>query len=1126
MANLADLTTLMTNEDISFEASIQNLKNELVNAGNDDEFNRINEEIRLLQEHRNNIINGYLTQIRDVKYEVIEENLEEITIQSHERQIKQCSIIKHKQKSCNSCQDHKCDCNCNNCAPYIPISSVPYIIDRAGTYCVTENLILAPNQPIGIDILADNVEIIFNNFSLTLLGLNAIGINGSNVDNIKIHGGEIIGTNSNRGIVFNNSNCVHIYDMSFTYLTIAINLNVVYNITINDICFTTQIATNVFALAISNCQNILIKDIDCKDYGIVISIGGSTNFEFSDIRAFITNFANNPANIAIVGASIDNVIIKNCQFHNFFRGIAAINIPALTIDNVQITADQADPLLSLNTAVAITQVDTVSIKNLQIVNYFGGINIVNFTQARNVELKNIQIRNLSLIPFSIGINLTRINNVTLENIEIDNFSVGGTFITITNYSVENAQLSISANTNAIAFNIIAGSGQFNNIQVANYFSVFLLSNVNNMAISNLQTSTSVANAVAINAISGNTNNIRIDNSQFLGFLKAVSLNLGQLIVNNIQIRLNTLNSIPTNIAIETTNSDLVQITDSQIVNYFTGISTNSKHVEIVNSAIKSNAVLTTVSPISIGINNNNGNLTVTNSQIDNYVQGIRVLNGQVHINNSQISITDTVASVNFKGINVANCLLVHLNNSQIINYYQGIDCSATLQALVNNSQIYTSNQFNFNDHVAIFAIVGAVRESVIVNNSQLTNYFRGVDATNTDEVIITNSQIRSTKIINVNNIAITTNATSGTRCAVKVADVQLIDYTVGVQVTGNSLVIIDQAQIGIITSVDLNETTSMALFTNGANMVIVKNVEILNYYRGIRAENAINMIVENCIAFRSTTNGFDGNRAIDLFNLSKLVINNFIAHGFYTGIQCYNGGSLCGIVLNNVSVICDRIIPINVGSGQDVQTGIALVNGNVNAVLTNINVNRFYNGISLADSTNIRIDKANILETAYGITSDNTQVFAGGSRCRGTVISNSTVTRAANSIAIGDSTGIDLVGATSCVVDNCNVYDCQNGIRLRVGTIQSNNNVIKNNNVNSMTGNGINVADSSFNNTILSNSVTNNGVGIVVVNNAVRNMVLDNKLMNNGTNLIPAATVGLTLVPLASAGQIGGNFII
>src|SRR5204863_10043715 len=133
---------------------------------------------------------------------------------------------------------------------------------------------------------------------------------------------------------------------------------------------------------------------------------------------------------------------------------------------------------------------------------------------------------------------------------------------------------------------------------------------------------------------------------------------------------------------------------------------------------------------------------------------------------------------------------------------------------------------------------------------------------NSSEVSINESQLRCTKINpTANNNGINTTSGNNQSITVKVTNSQIVDYTFGINCTGDTDLFIENAQLAIVTNINLGESTSIAIFANGTNNSIIRNIQILNYYRGIQADSGNSMILENFIAFRPSSNGFDTNRA-------------------------------------------------------------------------------------------------------------------------------------------------------------------------------------------------------------------------------------------------------------------------
>ena len=637
------------------------------------------------------------------------------------------------------------------CAPHIPISYVPFVACRPGTYCLTQNLI-SGSPGAAITVASSNVEINFNNFKLKLAGadlnINLVGVDIQNVEDVIIHGGHIdgISTNNNNiiGINIYNSKCIEIYDMVVTDVFQGIVGSLLSGVDIHDICFERPIPSipvapnpsvyivGIKAINISNSKKINIRNITINEFtdGIDVPFCEEVRIEKIQGYKFIADApvdpnGDHPNFVLSSGILADNtskIMIEKVQLKNYFQGIKINNADDISIRKVQIT--YANPIENIFVqGIQIMSSIITSIKNVQILNYFQGIS---YQASGTLFIDNSQIYS----DFAF-------NNTNNSGINI--------FLNMTTPSITTS---------------------IKNSQISNYFN-------------------GIFNAL--------TTNVFIENSQ-------IFLNFGSIPFDN----------LPAGIVIE--RSTVMSVKDSQICNYFQGIrGIISTNAVIENVQIFANDI---IDPISLNLAifaKEINNLQIINALINNYYAGIDCgFSNNITIQKSNIFISSANPAFNDSGnlaISVADSHKMNISDVEIRNYFTGIILGfefgqvpqEAAEAIVNNISMAHDLQFRDTNNAGIRAFGMLLCN---IKNAQIQNYYIGIDMFRAPNFLVKNAQIQNVQIHNdqiFTNPGITGRAQIGinayaSSCAL-IEDVTIDTVYQGINVSNGADIRINKALI-------------------------------------------------------------------------------------------------------------------------------------------------------------------------------------------------------------------------------------------------------------------------------------------------------------------------------------------
>jgi hypothetical protein len=247
-----------------------------------------------------------------------------------------------------------------------PISSVPFTITQPGCYKVINELAFSgPGNAITIttrDVIIDGGD-----FSLTLTGSTAVGINSDSHANIIIRNITVTSSSTdpaintaNRGIIMSNTDNLLLERVHTSFTNRGVTLSNTANVIIRDCLFDRHLAVlpaaSIGLFFLNNISNALIKDSKfyntntLEDAGRGLYIQGSSTGAADNVKVQDCQFSNSlflVLNFNTIRV-IQNVVLENCVFNItdgsyqgwsvlFVSEVGNLAIQNITIRNVTIS---------------------------------------------------------------------------------------------------------------------------------------------------------------------------------------------------------------------------------------------------------------------------------------------------------------------------------------------------------------------------------------------------------------------------------------------------------------------------------------------------------------------------------------------------------------------------------------------------------------------------------------------------------------------------------------------------------------------------------------------------------------------------------------------------------------------
>ncbi len=321
-------------------------------------------------------------------------------------------------------------------------------------------------------------------------------------------------------------------------------------------------------------------------------------------------------------------------------------------------------------------------------------------------------------------------------------------------------------------------------------------------------------------------------------------------------------------------------------------------------------------------------------------------------------------------------------------------------------------------------------------------------------------------------------------------------------------ILIDNLSIkNINVTIDQLVPTTIGIATLAVGNTIIKNANISNYAMGILEGFNLSISIENVnLNFGAQFSDepefilpnviYDGTYGIympvsNYINAKSVSIKNINIYNYYVGIYAHG---IEGFIMENITIGNDEMTT-DLFSGI-AQIGISIENCN-NAIVNTATINTTFNAINVSNSSNIKCSNIAINLTFTGVSSYGSLVNEALSYCNGIVLTDCVIYQAQNE-------AIDFIGAKSCEVRNCNIYNNANGIKISDDTtnnIQSVSNTIVNCNFSQNNNIAILLDDTSNASIIDNNTITNNVNGLYINTNASYNIYANNKFILNTTHI-------------------------
>jgi parallel beta-helix repeat protein len=833
-----------------------------------------------------------------------------------------------------------------------------------------------------------------------------------------------------------------------------------------------------------------------------------------------------PANNGIISFGETNLNVKNCQIREYYAGILCAQGRIISIEDCQIflTTTGAD---TNNVGIIVSNALMLDIKNCQIREYYNAI-VSSLNEEVNIE--NCQVSLIVTGPNStnIGINIIGGSITNIKLCQVREYYLGIACTAGKDTRVEDCQVSIT--TTGPEFNnagiLITATPvvEVKYCQVRGYYIGIVTSFDKEVTIENCQ----VAIATTISAL----DNIGI-------FVPGESIFvLGQAIANikNCQVR-EYYRGIDCNA--QTTENGIVNIENCQVF-----ITTTGATFDNVG--------------ISVGIAGLGTIISVRNCQVREYYRGINFDQARiVNVENCQVYIDTIINDIDNIGIYMFNGLSGNITNviiqhCQIRGYFQGINCEFSRELMIKDCQIYRDVLGTTTVNTGIF-IIGD-NSMITIDNVQIFNYLTGIfnPANDTEEIMIKNTQIKIGSLSTASN-GILFRASR----LLRFENVQILNYTIGIDNSGSQQLIFDNIQIRSDTL--LTQTFAVAMQLSSCRLMNINNAQTYNYFAPIDADLSQEIILTNS-QFWLDTSIDNATSRLSFDNVNMIAIDNCQVRNYRYGIFVRNSYEVeitnCKVsldVYNNtdrLGIIADfsafddaeGLIIIKNCQIRNYQVGIATFNGHENLIdnvqilvsgatatssttsigidsrqsfnvqISNATIRNYFTAISARDSVNLTIDNAEILWRT-------STVFAAPINSIGIQCSTDRLVHITDSEISGYFTGIGLSGGRNIYIES-NQISGSTGI---TGTgILLNNSVagILNKNVifnyafglsatgatglnitnNNITNGGTGISfDGSSSNLIADNNISNNSVVGISFFNSTASCIEDNCINNNGT---------------------------
>ena len=172
----------------------------------------------------------------------------------------------------------------------------------------------------------------------------------------------------------------------------------------------------------TNSLDIAIRGSQFKNYFIGISSENAINLVVDGVEIGADESYENPANIALDATGTIGSIIKNVQIQNYFRGIQVVSTITTIIDFVNIYADIAFDSESNAGIFGISSIN-LSTGNINVENYFIGIEVSSSDTFSIIDAK-FHSDVIIIDSFNQAIHVDNSLNVNIQNVQIRNYYGG------------------------------------------------------------------------------------------------------------------------------------------------------------------------------------------------------------------------------------------------------------------------------------------------------------------------------------------------------------------------------------------------------------------------------------------------------------------------------------------------------------------------------------------------------------------------------------------------------------------------------------------------------------------------------------------------------------------------------